>query len=189
VWGDAFYTMAPDGTNVRQITADALQAGDVSWSPDGLQIVFSDQQCATCATESDLFVMNLDGTGLRQLTDTAENETGADWSPHGRRIAFDSGRLVGHHLSKLDVVVVDVDGTDRTKLTDSPVRLRSIQTGQMTERHGEDDRGELPPKGTLGAEAQLITEALPHRQRDPRQISALATRTFSCERGRWDPSY
>ena len=82
--GSAVYTVRSDGTQIAQMTPDALNAGAPGWSPDGNQLSFSDNFCATCAAESDLFVMDVDGSNLRQLTDTdPANEGGGGWSPDG----------------------------------------------------------------------------------------------------------
>ena len=119
--GSAVYTMRSDGTQIVQMTADALNAGAPGWSPDGAQLFFSDNFCATCVAESDLFVMDVDGSNLRQLTDTdPENEGGGGWSPDGTHIVIDVPALYGNHLRKADIAVVAVDGGDVEYLTRTP---------------------------------------------------------------------
>ena len=116
--GSAVYTMRSDGTQIVQMTADALNAGAPGWSPDGAQLFFSDNFCATCAAESDLFVMDVDGSNLRQLTDTEpENEGGGGWSPDGTHIVIDVPALYGNHLRKADIAVIAVDGSGVVYLT------------------------------------------------------------------------
>ena len=116
--GSAVYTVRSDGTQIAQMTPDALNAGAPGWSPDGNQLSFSDNFCAACAAESDLFVMDVDGSNLRQLTDTdPANEGGAGWSPDGTHIVTDVPTLYGNHLRKADIAVINVDGGDVVYLT------------------------------------------------------------------------
>jgi hypothetical protein len=71
------YSMAADGTEVRQLTdhpgSDILPA----WSPDGTRIVFT----SDAAGDDDVWVMNADGTGAVNLTRTAGSDTTPDRSP------------------------------------------------------------------------------------------------------------
>jgi Tol biopolymer transport system component len=116
--GSAVYTMRSDGTQIAQMTPDALNAGAPDWSPDGNRLSFSDNFCATCASESVLFVMDVDGSHLRQLTDTdPANEGGGGWSPDGTNIVTDVPTLYGNHLRKADVAVIAVDGGDVVYIT------------------------------------------------------------------------
>ena len=116
--GSAIYTVRSDGTQIAQKTPDALNAGAPGWSPDGEQLSFSDNFCATCTVESDLYVMDVDGSNLRQLTDTEpENEGGDSWSPDGSHIVIDVPQLYGNHLRKADIAAIAVDGGDAVYLT------------------------------------------------------------------------
>jgi tol-pal system beta propeller repeat protein TolB len=115
----AVYTMSPNGTDIRKLTADSMEAFSPAWSPEGDKLAFSDH---ACTGESDLFVMNPDGTGVRQLFETRANETGATWSPDGKKIAFDRFKLtsVGIVPGTGEIYVVGENGKSLQNLTKYP---------------------------------------------------------------------
>jgi Tol biopolymer transport system component len=64
-WDDwQIYTIAPDGTNARQVTHDTGGYEIQSWSPNGEQILYENLSDG----HRDLFVINADGTGKQRLT-------------------------------------------------------------------------------------------------------------------------
>lgn len=117
--GAAVHTMRPNGKYLRRLTDVPQQAFSPAWSPDGEDLVFSDN---ACRGESDLFVMKADGTGFMQLFETLENEAHATWSPDGQRIAF--GRVVlddqGFVPGSGEIYVIGKDGEGLTNLTNYP---------------------------------------------------------------------
>jgi Tol biopolymer transport system component len=119
----AVFTMRSDGSDVHQITPDALAAGVPRWSPDGSRISVAQNFCAL--DESDVFTVNPDGTGLTQVTDTPENEIADGWSPDGTRVIANLGRLsperggVPGHLHKGDLAIIDIATGSITNLTQS----------------------------------------------------------------------
>jgi TolB protein len=117
---DAFSTIwsiAPDGTDHRQITTVGREQG-FSWSPDGTQLVFSRHEPIALGDQevaNDLYVVNADGTGERRLTHDGNSMSPA-WSPDGLLIAFESfGPDTG-----IDLYVMNADGSGRRRLTDDP---------------------------------------------------------------------
>jgi Tol biopolymer transport system component len=79
------YTMRPDGSDVRQVTAhlemgdDNLQATfDPCWSPDGSQLIFT--HFPSTNGLADLYVVNADGSDLHVFAPTRLiNESHANW--------------------------------------------------------------------------------------------------------------
>ena len=118
------YTMAPDGTDVRNLTT-AGETGDgwhdvmPSWSPDGASIAFmSDRNVG-----SDIFVMGADGSGLRPVTNFGSNDSvsSPDWSPEGTRLVF-AGQRESEEINgneDLDIYVVGVNGGGLRNITDA----------------------------------------------------------------------
>lgn len=80
------FTVAPDGTGLRQLTrlpGDAVQA---DWSPDGRRLVFEydrprDKGCA-------VMLVNADGTGLTDLSPGRDCDNQPVFTPDGSRIVF-----------------------------------------------------------------------------------------------------
>jgi hypothetical protein len=76
------------------------------WSPDGERIVYDGEQ--------GLVIQSLDGTVSYQISQDAR-DTSPAWSPDGSRVAF-TRRQHDHW----EVYVVDADGRNLTRLTDTP---------------------------------------------------------------------
>jgi tol-pal system beta propeller repeat protein TolB len=115
------YTMnAADGSDVQQLTPDALIAASPKWSWTLNRLVFSeDNACGICG-ESDLWTINPDGSGLTQVTNTPEGEYAGGWSRDGTRVVVDYASFspVGHR-SKNDIAIVTVATGAAANLTNS----------------------------------------------------------------------
>ncbi len=148
VGGDGLYVVRPDGTGASRISpaggnVDSWQDArrPFSWSPDGRQLVFSQNSEPTGSPtydplDSRLYVVNADGSHLHPLLDA----TGAGiadgcftrqdyrscgrleqptWSPDGTAIAFVGVDASGSEIvGRSDVYVMHADGTGLTRLTD-----------------------------------------------------------------------
>jgi Tol biopolymer transport system component len=127
------YSMQPDGSDVRQLTDDPdFPIGDAVWSPDETKIVLTGPQEALHYGPA-LYVVNADGTGRYRLTRTETpgihlaNGMRPVWSPDGRRIAF-WRVMVPEALGLYETYVVDVDGTNEQRVTNSPRDAPSFHT-------------------------------------------------------------
>ncbi len=73
----------------------------------------------------EIYVMDMDGSNQRRLTNNAIDETVLAWSPDGRYIVFDGiahGTKDGAIDGQRDIYVMDADGDNVRKLTDTPVQ-------------------------------------------------------------------
>ncbi|MFQ5409220.1 MAG: TolB family protein, partial [Anaerolineales bacterium] len=83
------YTIAPDGSDLQQVTTAPSSDTDASWSPDGRSIVYSSDHGNL--TMPNIFVIPATGGAPIRATHNSLNEDGApSWSPDGRWIAFES---------------------------------------------------------------------------------------------------
>ncbi len=78
-----------DGSNLIQLTDDAVGAETPKWSPNGKLILFS---LYVGENNNDVFVMDAEGKNRVQLTDSPGYDGHASWSADGQRIIFNSDR-------------------------------------------------------------------------------------------------
>lgn len=106
----AIYTIAKDGTNLKQITQH--KSGQPAWSPDGHSIVYY----RDLYKKLQLFTNTADGGIEKQLLSTSSQDYGPSWSKNGK-IAFMSNPS-RDHISHY-IFTVNADGSDHKKLTDT----------------------------------------------------------------------
>jgi hypothetical protein len=119
----ALYTMDGAGTSIRLVQTHS-DAGQVSWSPDGLTIA---SRVAAGAPSFGLFTINGDGTNRQQLGGGVQDYP--SWSFDGSEISYTANYLAIKKIPRgggaVGEDVVKVDTTDagagilRTALTDS----------------------------------------------------------------------
>ena len=120
----------PDGSNLRRLTAESTVDWDSfpSWSPDGTKIAFNRDTTEGVpfagGRASQIWTMDSDGNNQRMLKDfpfssplTAMQEP--MWSPDGSKFAFWCIRS-GLGEEGTDIYVMDADGSNVKRLTDSP---------------------------------------------------------------------
>lgn len=112
------YTMAADGTDVRQLTfTDApIQHVGPKYSPDGTRLLYAkDEGGIDSATRQDLWVMPVNGGPETRLTSGINDRESRAWSPDGRRIVTQS---VESGVGQL--FVLNADGSGLRQITNIP---------------------------------------------------------------------
>ncbi|MBU0492213.1 MAG: VCBS repeat-containing protein [Chloroflexi bacterium] len=102
----------------RPLTDGQTNDRFADWSPDGTRIAFSSNRDGNF----EIYVMDVDGAepgsaNQRRLTNSDLDDYFPAWSPDGKQIAFFS---VKWPAQKQDICIMNADGTDVRKLTDTP---------------------------------------------------------------------
>lgn len=91
--GADLYSVALDGSDLRQLTSGPAADGNPAASPSGRQIVFErvrHRLSCTCDLEH-IFSMRPDGTRVVNLTPGRREAKTPDFSPDGKRIVYSAG--------------------------------------------------------------------------------------------------
>jgi hypothetical protein len=102
------FSIAADGSDLRQLTFNTTDDAWPMWSPNGQRIAFT----AYRDGQPEIYVMNADGSEQKRLTNSPATDAMPDWSPEGDQIAFASYRDGAH-----GIFVMDADGTDQRRVT------------------------------------------------------------------------
>lgn len=105
------FVINDDGTGVTQLTANAFDDQQPSFSPDGFRIAFTSNRDG----DFEIFVMDADGTDVVQLTSNAADDTNPDWTAKGAKIVF-----VTNRDGNLEVYAMNSDGSSQVNRTGDP---------------------------------------------------------------------
>ena len=113
----AIYLINTDGSGLTKISRRHHADCNPTWSPDGATIAFV---TFPSGRTSAIGTMSTDGSNRKLLVAHGTNDN-PDWSPDGSQIVF--SRFPGTQFSRrFDIYTIGVDGTGRTRLTDTPQR-------------------------------------------------------------------
>jgi len=123
------YRARPDGSEISKLTDLDGYDAEATVSPARDRIVFT----STRDGDLDIYSMNLDGSDVVRLTDSIGYDGGPFYSPDGTKIVYrarhpsdpseieDYQALLAEGLirpSKLEIFVMDADGSDKRQITD-----------------------------------------------------------------------
>ena len=94
----------------HQLTDTEGSESDISWSPDGRQILFVSERDGN----SEIYVMDSSGNNQVRLTQNDKTDKQPVWSPDGKNIAFVSD-LDGDY----DIFIMNSKGEDQKRLTNN----------------------------------------------------------------------
>ena len=125
------WTVKPDGSDLRRFIEHPGYDAEGTMSVDGKWLVFTSKR----ENDVDLYKIHMDGTGLTRLTNSVGYDGGAFFSHDGKRLVWRTyrstdtayvnlfRRLLDVDLvrpTKMDIWVMNADGTGQTRLTDRP---------------------------------------------------------------------
>ncbi len=103
------YVMNPDGSDMKNITANDANDFVPQWSPDSKKICYQSDQ----AGNSGIYIINADGTGNLKVTDNMGENYGPVWFPDGNKILY-----ISDEGGNFDIYSIGTDGSGKKKLTD-----------------------------------------------------------------------
>jgi Tol biopolymer transport system component len=112
------YLMNADGSAQSNLSKAPATDYSPAWSPNGEWIAFMSNR----AGNNNIWVVRPDGSDLRQVTDIPGISEYPTWAPDSSRIAFDCtfGRILANGTGDFEICVVNFDGTELMRLTDTP---------------------------------------------------------------------
>jgi Tol biopolymer transport system component len=176
------YSMNPDGSNVKQLTFFGSNGGSAflgDWSPDGSQLVFSQQPSATAPGQ--LWIMNADGSNqYRLLNDPSFGDYAPSFSPNGTQIVLSRCETSGHF--QCAIYRVNADGTGLTAITHYNPNLDVIDFDAAYSLDGRT----ITFQSYFRTESGLL-EAIYRMNADGSDIRSITPPPLGAEEGNWSP--
>lgn len=98
------YSLAPDGSDPRQMTDDIFEDTDPAYSPDGTKMAFASRR----EHNWDIYVLDLRTGEETRLTTLPHYDGAPTWSPDGQNLAYES-----YQAGNLDIWRVEFPGSAR----------------------------------------------------------------------------
>ena len=133
------YVTKVDGTLEQRLTTDPGFDRKPTWSPEGSEIAFiSDRD----GFGQSIYVVGVDGTGLKQVINHTSRIQDLSWSPANSKIVFTSLAKVEGGGEIWDLYLIDLDGTNLTRITDVDSKGGDI-TGEISSPAWSPDGSKL----------------------------------------------
>lgn len=111
---DDLYVIEADGSGSRRLTRARQEVESPAWSADGGKVLFLSDRDGDLRSE--IYAISPDGGGSTRLADDADLiDEGPTLSTAGDKVAYAS-----FDGSDREIVVIDLDGSDKLVLTDDP---------------------------------------------------------------------
>jgi serine/threonine protein kinase/Tol biopolymer transport system component len=127
-----------DGSETRQLTADAFIDQQPSVSSDGRYIVFQSNRSG----RRNIWRMDIDGSNLKQLTNSSYVDSSPVCSPDGNSVVF-----VSERSGKSSIWRIGIDGGSPVQVSDRLAQLPSISPdGKLIAYFHTDEQSNNQPK-------------------------------------------
>jgi len=160
VESNQIYIMDSDGSNVQQLTNTDSNTRDLwpVFSNDGTQIAFVREiDNGSNDFSRNLYVMDVNGENIRKVTEAGFAYYAPSWSSDDETLTYSEYTSSSYpaSLSDLEIFKINVDGTEKTRLTENDVLDRSPSWSPDGEkilyhslREGGNDLNLMNPDGT-----------------------------------------
>jgi TolB protein len=116
------FVVNADGTDLRQVSPDALNALGPQWSPDGQVIAFIDSLIQSTLEVSDVYTVRADGSDVRRLTTDGRSVLPV-WTSEGRVVfARETGPVDAFGF---EFWITDADGNNQARLGETLAELNA----------------------------------------------------------------
>ena len=108
------YSIAPDGSDPRQLTNDAFEDTDPAYAPDGSKIAFASRR----ENNWDVYILDLLTGEETRLTNSPHYDGAPAWNPDGESLAYEF-----YQNGDLDIWVIEIPGSIDTAGDGAAVNL------------------------------------------------------------------